>query len=1164
MTGLAGTLVTFVYFLTQYMRIRTVDRRNETQNAADRPFVYALSVASSGSSWLFFGALGYAAQNGVEFVGLFIGIVLAFTIGFPFLQKVVNLAKSEGITSIADLIGARYGKSFSVTALVTFIATIGLIPYLSLQFIAIHYLYDAVWGTYAPHTHGEVHQSEWLLLSLLCFLSFFAILNTGKSIRAVDRYEGVVHALAWASGFKFLVFLFIGIAAIAFLFGTPTEILDRLIISQAQIPAIHLTPSIGNIIALILIGAASVLLLPSQFYLTVVENRSERELRMARWLIPVCLFITGLFVLPLAAIGSLVFHGLGQASPDLYFLSLPLFANQNWLSAIAFTGGISAASSMLVLPAIVLSIMISNDLVLPVLLRWSARKGRDAVSDFTHIIPKVRRLVIIGIMLTAYLYHFTIFGKVDFSELALISAVGMMQLVPPFVGGIIWRHATARGAAWGMIAGFIVWTYTMILPAWFDHAASFIQNGPIGIAFLRPHALFGLEASQYANGLAWSLFANLLFFLIGSFSKNATPLERIQASVFMAENSTSPVSIKNLQSSVTIGQLKQTISKYIGSEQAHLAFKAFQEQERSVLDEEDPADFKTVHFSEQLLSGIVGSPSARMILSLAMGPTSVSQRQAQILLDHATGALAQNRYLLQTALDQMDQGIGVFDQQYQLMCWNRQFQLILHLPERLQRMGTPFSSIISYLFARGDMTDMNEQPLPDELGRFAAQWRIKLKNTDQTIEIRSNAMPDGGLVTTFTDITSAVETDTVLRQTNEYLELRVRERTAELTLANQQLGQAQRRAEEANISKTRFLTDAGHDILQPLNAARLYSSALNERLRKSREKELVGNLDSSLEAVESIFNALLDISRLDAGALKPVISVFKIDTILQQIVRDFQPAAQEKGLELKLVKSSAIVATDSNLLRRLLQNLVSNAIKYCKSGKILVGARRRNGQIELQVIDTGIGIPKSKLNIIFREFSRLSEGMKESDGLGLGLSIVERIAKVLDLPIHVSSVIGKGTVFSLKMPISKTSTLTVNEEHPATERYGRLDGLVVLCVDDDERSLTGMKELLETWKCVAHGVSSGAALKEYCTKQAASPGVILADYNLKDENGLDLVRFARGHFDCHIQAALVTAERSEQLRDRAAAEDVSIINKPVRPAILRALLSHFQQTSNSD
>ncbi|PRD50470.1 hybrid sensor histidine kinase/response regulator [Phyllobacterium myrsinacearum] len=1152
MTGWTVALVAILYLIAQYVRVKTIGRRNRLDRRGDRPLIYALSLASGGSSWLFYGALGYAAENGVEFIGLFIGIALAFTLGFPFFHRVIKLAQSQGIASIADLIGARYGKSFSVTAFVTIITTIGGVPYLALQLTAVHYLFEVFAGSPAPHSADRAYEPHWLVWGLLCVIALFIIHNSEKSPQTMDRDESIVRTLASDSAFKMIVFIAVGIAATTFLFGTPDVLFDHLTGSGIAIPALHAPVSLANIVALALIGAATTLLFPSQFYLTVVENRSRRELSAARWLVPACLSIAGFLVLPLAAIGTWKLPH--NASPDFYFLSLPLQAHQGWLAILAFAGGLSAAATMLVLPTIVLSIMISNDLILPILLNWPWRTTPPGKDDYTAIIPKIRRYSIVAILLAAYAYQFTIRDYVDFSELSLISAVSMMQMLPPFLGGFVWRRATARGAWWGMAAGTAVWFYTMLLPTWLDKSCSLVTGGPYGIGLLRPHHLWGLDASPVVNGLLWSLTANLAFFILGSLSKSAAPLERIQANIFIPETGEAALSSRNHHANVTVDQLKDTISRYIGAEQTRLAFDAFQGQQGIVPD--GSADFKTVHFSEQLLSSIVGSPSARLILSLAMGPSGTAQRQTQILLEHATEALVQNRDLLQTALDRVDQGIGVFDRQFRLMCWNRPFPLMLDLPAPLQRMGTPFHAIVSFLLPARDAAASGDHIALKELEALPARWRIMLGHSGRTVDILANAIPDGGMVATFTDVTQAVETDRMLRQGNERLDARVRERTKALTLANQELAKARRRAEDANISKTRFLADAGHDILQPLNAARLYASALTEQLAKPQLKELAANLNSSLEAVESIFNALLDISRLDAGALRPEISTIPLNTVLLQVFHDFLPVAQERALEFKLVESSVAVATDPHLLRRLLQNLVSNAIKYCKSGKILMGVRRRGDTVEVQVLDTGIGIAKTELNIIFREFSRLSHGMRESDGLGLGLSIVERIATLLGMTIRVSSSIGKGSVFSIRMPVCSTAV----SNPPALERHGTLDGLSVLCIDDDERSLAGMKELLQTWGCTVNVLTHGKTLLALRDSLGEPPDVILADYNLGDENGMDLIAELRSQYGCRIQAALVTADRSSQLRDRAAAEDIPLINKPVRPAVLRSLLSHLQGT----
>lgn len=1157
MKGLAGIPIVIGYFLLQYCAIRLADVHTKSRNVRGRRVIFSLSIAASGSTWLYFGSPGYAATHGIEFVGLYLGIVLSYTLGFPLLLRIVALAKSEGITSISDFIGARYGKSFSVAAIVTLITTMGLIPYISLQMTAIHYLFDVLGGTFHPHANGEAIDEHALVLLIITAIGCATISYSTRSKHIIDRSDGLLNVLAIDSVIKLAIFILIGLAVVFFFEVPSVETLNGL---KGLQPNLEIDPrpfSPGNLFALVAIGAASVLLLPSQFHLLVVENRVKDELTLMRWLVPLLLLAGGVFVLPLAQLGpSFLEH---HAPADFYFMSVPLAAGHYWLGLIAFLGGLSAATTMVFFPSYLLSIMISNDLVLPLLLRRTATATLNESRDFTHTIANLRSGIVAAILITAFAYQFTIQVHVDFASLALVSAIAMMQLLPPFLGALAWRGGTARGARWGMLAGFSVWAYTMVLPTIAGEASPLLINGPFGILALRPHALFGLDASGYVNGLVWSLAANVALFIAGSLSRSATPLERIQASVFIAENGLSTSVIGSLQPSVTVDQLKTAISNYIGAEQADYAFKAFHTQENIVLEGGQPADFKTVHFAEQLLSGIVGSPSARMILSLAMGPTGNAQRRAQILLDHVTGALAQNRHLLQTALDQMDQGISVFDPNYRLSCWNTQFRLMLDLPEELQRMGASLDRIVACLFERGDLLEFRDNQFVEQFTSHVEPWRIRLNKTGQTIEIRSNSMPDGGLVTTLTDVTSAVAADNLLRQINESLEMRVRERTTELTLANQQLAKAQQRAEDANIGKTRFLADAGHDILQPLNAARLYSSSLMERLGNSREKELVNNVDSSLEAVESIISALLDISRLDTGALKPVISHFRLDAVLQDITRDFAPIAEEKGLRLSILKSSVVVKTDRNLLRRLIQNLVSNAIKYSRSGKILVGIRRRGTSIELQVCDTGIGMPKSKLDDIFREFTRLSEGMKVSEGHGLGLSIVERIAKILDLSIGVSSTIGKGSVFTVTLPVSNAPPAQVFEEHREVKSADVLAGLKIICIDDNELSLAGMQELLTNWGCKVTTFGSARTFRSYCMENGTVPDVLLMDYDLDNENGLDLIGYARSQFDYHIGAALVTADRSDQVRARAFAEDVSIISKPVRPAMLRALLSHFRQ-----
>jgi signal transduction histidine kinase/CheY-like chemotaxis protein len=426
------------------------------------------------------------------------------------------------------------------------------------------------------------------------------------------------------------------------------------------------------------------------------------------------------------------------------------------------------------------------------------------------------------------------------------------------------------------------------------------------------------------------------------------------------------------------------------------------------------------------------------------------------------------------------------------------------------------------------------------------------------VEIHSNQMPDGGIVVTYTDITPAVQAAEALERANETLERRVRERTEELTRLNRELGRAKAAADDANISKTRFLAAASHDILQPLNAARLYATSLVERERGGDKSKLAVNVDASLEAVEEILAALLDISRLDTGSLQPEYSAVRIDEILSQLEVEFAPIAQEKGLKLAFVPSSVTVRTDRRLLRRLLQNLVANAIKYTPKGRVLVGCRRLgNGRLRVDVIDTGMGIPADKQTIIFHEFQRLDQGAQAARGLGLGLSIVERIGRVLHHEIGLRSTPGKGSTFSVTIPTAP-AVVRADLARPAETRPAiSLEAVEVMCIENDTRVLEGMKALLDGWGCRVAAVA-GLAGAMNAIKDGARPDVLLVDYHLDDGTGIDAIRALRAKLGGEIPAALVTAERSPQVRDEARDGNIQILYKPLRPAMLRAFIAQWR------
>jgi signal transduction histidine kinase len=781
--------------------------------------------------------------------------------------------------------------------------------------------------------------------------------------------------------------------------------------------------------------------------------------------------------------------------------------------------------------------------------------------DWSTLILNVRRAAIFIMLFIAFLYYRESTNSARLSSIGLMSFSAIAQFAPALIGGLIWRGANGRGAALGMVAGISVWGYTLLLPSLVAPDTGILVRGLFGFEALRPQALFGTVAEPLNHGVLWSLSINTLFFVLGSLSRASEPLERIQASIFVPRDAGPMPSLRRFRTTITVNDLKDTIARYLGVERTERSFQSFEKTGGVSLRGNEPASMDVIRFCEQLLASAVGSSSARLILSLLLRRYDRESKDAFRLLDDATEALQHNRDLLQIALDQMEQGITVFDRDFQLICWNRQYRALFDLPDEMGQVGISLDRILHHLADRGDIPADQRVAMLNRLTSFVSPWQMELRTSGRILELRSNPMPDGGIVATYADISGRVEQDLALKRANESLEQRVRNRTVELTRVNEELAQAQMLAEEANLGKTRFLAAAGHDILQPLNAARLYCSSLIEKAGKGPAGKAAVNIESSLESVETILGAVLDISRLDAGAMKPDDTAFGLDGLLRQIGNDFQPLAAEKKLELTIMRSSLSVTTDRNLLRRLIQNLVSNAIKYTRHGRILVGVRRRGGLAEIQVIDTGIGIAGDKLNTVFREFTRLDEGAREAEGLGLGLSIVDRIARVLRLELRIFSNPGKGSSFSVLLPVAAVRERRREVEAKAPVRAtASLVGLKVLCIDNDARILDGMRLLLEGWGCTVHTLS-GAEDHEGLGRHR--PDIVLADYHLDDKTGLEVIASLRAIHGEDLPSVLVTADRSSEVRAAAGRLDVPVINKPLKPAVLRSMMARVRPLASA-
>ena len=1160
---IALAYIGFLFLVASYGdRMRAAGR-----GAASRLWIYPLSLAIYCTSWTFFGSVGLASRGGYDFLAIYIGPMLMVGLGYPLIARIVRLAKKQNITSIADLIAARYGKSQAVAATVALIAIIGMIPYIALQLKAVSTSVGTIMTAAASDGALQPMLGDSALLVAL-FMAAFAVLFGTRHTDATEHQDGLMLAIATESIVKLVAFLAVGVFVTFVLYPGPLALFSRALAKPEIAKVITQAPPFANFCAMAVLSLFAIVLLPRQFHVSVVENRSEAEIRRAAWLFPLYLVLINLFVLPIAVAGLLglpssLFHG------DMFVLAVPLAAHSTLMTVIAFVGGLSAATAMVIVESVALAIMVSNDIVVPLLLqRRTARIGEASNAGARLLIT--RRIAIFMILFLAYAYYRSA-GDAQLASIGLLSFAAIAQLAPALFGGLLWRRGTARGAIAGMTAGVLIWGYTLLLPSIFDPGASgaaILTQGPWGLAFLRPQALFGIDLPPLVHGVLLSLACNIACYIGCSLSRAPKAIERVQADLFVP-SALGPMlvprapSFRLRRASITIGELIATVARYLGEERTRASFANFAAARRIGLDPQSEADIQLLQYSEYLLASAIGAASSRLVLSLLIRKRTLSTKAALKLLDDASAAIHYNREILQTALDHVRQGIAVFDKELTLVCWNRQFGEIFDLPHELTALGVTLGEILQNVARRSEYAGADlDRFVAERIAKYTADdapFLERLANEALVIEVRTNRMPDGGLVTTFTNITPSVQAAEALERANASLERRVRERTTELTRLNAELHRAKAEADEANVSKTRFIAAASHDILQPLNAARLYVTSLSERQRGSDDGDLIGNIDASLEAVEEIFGALLDISRLDTGAMKPEYSQFCIGELLQRLEVEFAPLATAKGLILHVMPCALYVRSDRRLLGRLLQNLVSNAIKYTPAGRVLVGCRRRGAHLRIDVCDTGIGIPPGKRRAVFREFHRLDQGARVARGVGLGLSIVERIARVLDCEVSLQSAPDHGSRFSVELPCAASTAAAGQPAARAEARFdaGRLAGTVVLCIDNDRAILDGMATLLGGWGCRVLEATDLAGAIAAVAASGTTPDGLLVDYHLDGGNGVMVIAELRRRLKHHIPAIVITADRSAHVREEAAREAAHLINKPIKPASLRALMAQW-------
>ncbi|QTR51013.1 sensor histidine kinase [Candidatus Thiothrix anitrata] len=614
------------------------------------PWVYALSMAVYCTAWTYFGSVGRAANAGVWFLPIYLGPMLAMVLAWIVVRKMIRIAKTYRITSIADFIGSRYGKSPLLAGLVALITLVGIVPYIALQLKAIASGYALLTTPSGAQILPAAHWWADSTLYIALVLAGFTIVFGTRHLDSTERHEGMVAAIAFESIVKLVAFLAVGVFVTYVMFNGVTDIFAQAM-AQPDLAALLQFDqgkpfAYSQWFALTLLAMLSVIFLPRQFQVMVVENVDERHLKRAVWVFPLYLLLINLFVLPIA-LGGLLYFGNEQSNPELFVLSLPLAHGELALALFVFIGGLSAATGMVIVEAIAVSTMVCNDLVMPLLLRTARFAGRG---DVTRLLLTIRRVAILGILLLGYVYFHLAGEAYALVSIGLISFAAVAQFAPAVLGGMYWKHGTRRGVLVGLLLGFGLWTYTLMLPSlaksgWMD--AGFLETGLWELAWLKPEQFLGLQGlDNLTHSLFWSLFANVSAYVLVSLSSRPSAAETSQAllfvDVFERTASTNPVF---WQGRAKVSDLQALLVRFLGENKTQSLLTQYAQRVNVTHIAHIPANAALVQFVETQLTGAIGSASARVMVASVVEEEALELDDVMRILEEASQLRAYSQAL---------------------------------------------------------------------------------------------------------------------------------------------------------------------------------------------------------------------------------------------------------------------------------------------------------------------------------------------------------------------------------------------------------------------------------------------------------------------------------------------------------------------------------------
>ncbi|MEL6132107.1 MAG: sensor histidine kinase [Bacteroidota bacterium] len=706
--GYLGLLFGVAYYSEQ--------REKKGKSLIRNPLTYALSLAVYCTAWTFYGSVGRAATSGVEFLPVYLGPTLMAPLWYVILRKIIVITRSQRINSIADFLSARYGKSAFLGGLVTLIAIVGIVPYIALQLKAVSFSFDllageSMGGAFFQKQNFYTDTSFYIAIVLAIFTIFFGT----RHLEASEHHEGLVAAIAFESIIKLIAFLSIGLFIVFYLYDGPGDLFgqasQRTDIIQPFEGLTEETFDAWRWFWLTLISMFAITLLPRQFHIAVVENTDLQHVKKAIWLFPLYLFLINLFVIPIAVAGLLEFpHDIQMA--DTFVLRLPLAHGYKWMALIVFLGGLSASTSMVIVATIALSIMASNNLVVPLLLRTSVIR-ETFVKDLSSRLKSIRRLIIIVILMLAYTYFNWLGKSTSLVSIGLISFCAVAQFAPSILGGLFWEEGNRKGAIAGLFIGFIVWAYTLPFPSLLPEDHSIMTEGLLGLHGLRPYALFGLEGFDAISHAAfWSLLMNAGTYLFVSLYTKVSPVEHAQAHLFVNiyKYEGTLKEVPRQRTRAFLKDLSMLLDRFLGTERAEIILKNYAQEKSLDLQQVGEVGPDFVNHVENQIAGAIGAASARLLINSIVTSESLGLQEVMEALDETQQIIQYSREIERKSLELEKTGHKLKQANDRLRAVDRlKDDFIATVTHELRTPITSIRAISNILFDNKDLPETQRQ-----------------------------------------------------------------------------------------------------------------------------------------------------------------------------------------------------------------------------------------------------------------------------------------------------------------------------------------------------------------------------------------------------------------------------------------------------------------------